>query len=1472
MGDRKNHNIMFGPEWLRNMAREQSAGRTNSSQNTGSGRSGTHGAGSPAEPGGQASSSVSPPAGAAAPTPSTSSTTRNSNSNQQSRVRLAKRRYGREEMLALCERNAEPPEELKHFELLYQTREKQPFALNTFEEEVRDNMRGGPSSGPMPPERFGAVRGAARGSGTGEPRGRGRLPFVRHPLSQNAARRPNNHTNWRQTSRDEGDEWRNNLENPGRPHTRSNADKWDRDWSEGDRRTNQDRPQPWSASRRSWVGGDNNNEENLPEWAMDSAEPGAGTFDASGAFHGYSNDDSNLPKSQETNHPLTRSHTHGSFARGKGPEEGSDEWWASDKAKKLSPKRFNADERKPKKPPSPALTDPKPGTSYSQQAAGNNDNDPEKSFDNESETNNNNNKLTDDQKSSGPVQKFIDSNTFGAMARSETGFTDSKDERGSYQSVMINPVNDLRQKHQSIGMSNDRQRCNSGVFYQMLHGIPMKDGNQLDDEAILDELLDMTLTDSDLPSSNIQTHQGLQAAGNASSVIPQHHIQIPPPNLQMPPPNLQMPPPNIQVPPPNLQMPPPNMQMGMPSPGMNTQAMLSNAALTPGMTSVMAPGMAPGIAPGIAPGLNTGATMVTARQAPQMQSIGIHNQALNTALGLTVGGNNGIAMPMEGSLPPVMQNSQRNMATAMHSRQVMGAFNSDNIQMPLNVATNSLFMDHTNPPPPIPAQNDIQLQNAPEQQQSNLYPIGMQRSSVEETLETLYANMMQMNVQNNQTPENPADQWFYEDPEKVVQGPFTSKEMFRWYEAGFFSPSLMIRRATETQMRPLGSYGPMVPFAYFMDNLQNYRTVPMPFDPRTLTTQELITARVNINEALWGQPGPSQDYMWVQQRQANQGDIVNNLPTYFWEYPPNTSTMNLPADIVKDMKTEDEILAQLRAKQNIPLPQQIPPFLSDNAATSSSSTTTISPSDDTFVRATPDLGKLQQLIQSETQTSESKSESEDSETKSEVPDKVAGPAANKSQPSQQKNASGAKTSKQAKAELEKQAKPKENSTGAKSKKKNKEEKKDDDIKVKEEEVKSEKSAMESLPSKGKKEDKQTKKDIEKEKKEWLKEGFTLVKGAEKSNNKESKKRLEEAKAVEELERKKKEEEKLAAEEERKKSKQLLEILNNKQPEHQQRQLLETLIKRAPWSVANQTVASAKDGMTLSEIQRLEREKKLEQVKEQQHMMHLLAQQQAAAMAREQEIQANLAWARNNLENKGTGPTLAEIQAETRRQSAASAYITTQPLEDIIPLPPLIPLPSSVAQWGGATNGGGFWDTPSSSAIASPAPAKVEKPQEPAKPAAEPKIKKKVTISNVAKREPSPNSEFEAWCSTALVLWRTKIDVPTFVGFLKDIESPYEIKDYVKCYLGDTKESNDFARQFLERRSKLLRVGMVTPSDDLCSPAIAVNPRVPLSEYQEVKGKGKKSKKNKMLKVDARILGFSVTASEDRINVGDIDTA
>lgn len=34
-----------------------------------------------------------------------------------------------------------------------------------------------------------------------------------------------------------------------------------------------------------------------------------------------------------------------------------------------------------------------------------------------------------------------------------------------------------------------------------------------------------------------------------------------------------------------------------------------------------------------------------------------------------------------------------------------------------------------------------------------------------------------------------------------------------------------------------------------------------------------------------------------------------------------------------------------------------------------------------------------------------------------------------------------------------------------------------------------------------------------------------------------------------------------------------------------------------------------------------------------------------------------------------------------------------------------------------------------------------------------------------------------------------------------MDSPYEVHDYVRAYLGDTHEAKDFAKQFLERRAK-----------------------------------------------------------------------
>lgn len=45
------------------------------------------------------------------------------------------------------------------------------------------------------------------------------------------------------------------------------------------------------------------------------------------------------------------------------------------------------------------------------------------------------------------------------------------------------------------------------------------------------------------------------------------------------------------------------------------------------------------------------------------------------------------------------------------------------------------------------------------------------------------------------------------------------------------------------------------------------------------------------------------------------------------------------------------------------------------------------------------------------------------------------------------------------------------------------------------------------------------------------------------------------------------------------------------------------------------------------------------------------------------------------------------------------------------------------------------------------------------------------------------------------------EVATIVAYLKEVESPYAVLDFIRSYLGDTVEAKEFAKQFLERRAK-----------------------------------------------------------------------
>jgi len=46
--------------------------------------------------------------------------------------------------------------------------------------------------------------------------------------------------------------------------------------------------------------------------------------------------------------------------------------------------------------------------------------------------------------------------------------------------------------------------------------------------------------------------------------------------------------------------------------------------------------------------------------------------------------------------------------------------------------------------------------------------------------------------------------WLYRDPQGDIQGPFSSSDMKKWYEAGYFTMDLMVRRACDLVLLPLG--------------------------------------------------------------------------------------------------------------------------------------------------------------------------------------------------------------------------------------------------------------------------------------------------------------------------------------------------------------------------------------------------------------------------------------------------------------------------------------------------------------------------------------------------------------------------------------------------------------------------------------------------------------------------------------------
>ncbi|XP_030648500.1 GRB10-interacting GYF protein 1 isoform X2 [Chanos chanos] len=152
----------------------------------------------------------------------------------------------------------------------------------------------------------------------------------------------------------------------------------------------------------------------------------------------------------------------------------------------------------------------------------------------------------------------------------------------------------------------------------------------------------------------------------------------------------------------------------------------------------------------------------------------------------------------------------------------------------------------------------------------------------------------------------------------------------------------------------------------------------------------------------------------------------------------------------------------------------------------------------------------------------------------------------------------------------------------------------------------------------------------------------------------------------------------------------------------------------------------------------------------------------------------------------------------------------------------------------------------------------------------------------------PQDGFTTWCEQMLHALNTSannssssLDVATIVAYLKEVESPYEVHDFIRSYLGDTVEAKEFAKQFLERRAKQKANHQRQQQQQLSKEIPGMNMNFPLQSMFQAAHMGKtgvydgqggklKKKQTMMLHSDPSILGYSFLGGGERMILGEME--
>ncbi|XP_036841690.1 GRB10-interacting GYF protein 2 isoform X6 [Oncorhynchus mykiss] len=824
--------------------------------------------------------------------------------------------------------------------------------------------------------------------------------------------------------------------------------------------------------------------------------------------------------------------------------------------------------------------------------------------------------------------------------------------------------------------------------------------------------------------------------------------------------------------------------------------------------------------------------------------------------------------------------------------------------------------------------------------------------------------------------------WFYKDPQGEMQGPFSNPEMTEWFQAGYFTMTLLVKRGCDEVFQPLGEIIKMwgrVPFAP--------GPAPPPLlgdagDQERLKLQQELTAlnlyqlqqlqyqyllRQQYAQALAQQKAQALSSAPHQQQQQQQQQINLLLQQYQalkMRSAEHTTSESLLTPVTRSMSVpesqgsvwEMQHPSQVSCTPNIQQPApsawegssvwDLPidsmaqaPTIEQMQQLEKNKAAKVSPPHllemercEAELRAKreeeeKERKRLEEALRSRQEAERKRLEEELSRHKQEEElrqrEQEEAQRRQKEEEERQAQEEALRRLEERRREEEERQQREEFLHKQEEERRKQEEEHREEERRKQEEERREEERRKQEEERRKQEELEALRRCEEEKR-LEEEAVAAAMALARQQQEEAKRREQEAARQQELARQRQQQQ---------------EALRRLQQQQQQQQLAQMkLPSSSKWgqqsAVTAAAISQSQNALSLSEIQKVEEERERQAREEQRRQQaELLKLQQQQALQEALQPQAKLSGWGSVAKQPAATKSLLEIQREEAqqvKQRKEQGGGSQQPSHPTVTQPnrsqnrATTALSSSVwgsvatssmgggapnwggessSIWGDSTNSNmGFWDETAQPPPQAPPPAR--------KPNAQKNNKANANLSSRANKKveeeekllklfqgvnKSQQDGFMQWCEQTLHTLNTanNLDVPTFASFLKEVDSPYEVHDYVRAYLGDTSEAKEFAKQFLERRAKQKANQQKEPQapqnqqptlkqrqqqqDSVWggtgSPSRYQSNHTSLQQQArfETVTSGKKKKKQKMVRADPSLLGFSVNAASERLNMGEIET-